>query len=84
MDPTFQTNIVARQSTWTKSLRVAQPAELPVEQPTKIELVLNRKTATVLLHCASRQILAADVRFGSKADIAVRLRDVRFTRESGH
>jgi len=25
-----------------------------------------------------------DVRFGSKADIAVRLRDVRFTPNSGH
>src|SRR5262249_48641614 len=35
-------------------------------------------------HCASRQILAANVRFGSKADIEACLRDVRFTPKSGH
>jgi hypothetical protein len=36
------------------------------------------------LHCASRQILAANVRFGSKADIAMPSRGVRFTPKSGH
>jgi hypothetical protein len=35
-------------------------------------------------HCASRQIRTADVRFGSKADIAARPSDVRFTPKSGH
>jgi hypothetical protein len=33
---------------------------------------------------ATQQFLAADVRFGSKADIGARPRNVRFTPKSGH
>jgi hypothetical protein len=38
----------------------------------------------VMAHGASQQICMSDVRFGSKADIEACLRDVRFTRKSGH
>jgi hypothetical protein len=38
----------------------------------------------LMVHAASRQIWIIDVRFGSKADIRVRPRNVRFTPESGH
>src|SRR5215472_7323819 len=34
--------------------------------------------------CASQQIFGANVRFGSKADIAAHSCDVRFTPKSGH
>jgi hypothetical protein len=50
----------------------------------KADILLSYIHACCALHCAPRQILAANVRFGSKADIETRPSDVRFTPKSGH
>ena len=49
-----------------KILRGANPADLPVEQPTKLKLVLNLKTANVLgIGFPQSLILSADEMIGA-------------------
>jgi putative tryptophan/tyrosine transport system substrate-binding protein len=39
-----------------KVLKGAKPSEFPIEQPTRVDLVINRKTATAL-HLTIPQVL---------------------------
>ncbi len=47
-----------------KMLKAVKPSELPVEEPTKVEFLINLKTAKALGICRSRETSRqSDVRF---------------------
>jgi len=48
MDQTFQAFFVALRSTSTRSCAGQSPSDLPVEQPTKFDFIINLTTAKIL------------------------------------
>ncbi len=58
MDRVTWTFSVEQGTTWTKILRGTKPADLPVEQPTKFDFIINLTTVKALGVTVSPSLLA--------------------------